>query len=722
VLKMTKCFMNGKSCIYERMIDERIANMPSSADSRTAFMIMPFGAHLDTLYQWVIAPCFREGGEGHDEKYVCAPERADDVRQVGFIICEKICRRIQEADYIIVDVSHDNPNVFYEFGLAVALRKDIIPICSEEKVDARKSVLNKLCGINDLMPYPKYGYLKARLDAFKYQCNLVSEFEGFEQMSGDGIVVLYDGKHIVTDRSVYGNTEYDFGELCNSAVGTAISEIFSEENVQRHPDLSLYHDRFDRVKKTESIDLAGATYSKVIKFCKDAACVLIDVSLAESIANYFWLGYIHGIGGNAIPVNSYRKEAQQVEVPVPFDIRALWHIVFEEDHPTELKESLKDILEYIYIRKARYLYREAFWNNILQDNKVSIFLGSLYLHNLHRNAIGDWDYRTAAEIASYLSTSKETMKVTLESPLPKCERVEDANDEYIGWLEDQLRDNNCIIVASADVNDLTEVAMSRIFNRKPFTAIPPNDVSFRGYIAYKKYTTKPKAADEKDSPGPENAFYQRKQAADDAEADSRGFIIREGQGVQEFMKEHVYPAAEGVKGVRNLLGQLIVAKNPLAEGADKWIVIISGISGPATMGIAQMLTGGMYQEFTINYLADQNNDEEEDKRKQIITDYCQQAKTEPKEETPGISDGLVSYAELSEHMLSKLSEVMDASGGEVNALVSVGVYYPEKKATTHSNDDRKVIAWHFPDLTVEMGRIWKNPNNLGCNYDRSTRE
>jgi hypothetical protein len=60
--------------------------------------------------------------------------------------------------------------------------------------------------------------------------------------------------------------------------------------------------------------------------------------------------------------------------------------VFREDHAVELSNSLSEILEYIYVRKAKYLNREAFWKDILKDNKVSIFLGRLYLDDLGRNS------------------------------------------------------------------------------------------------------------------------------------------------------------------------------------------------------------------------------------------------------------------------------------------------------------------------------------------------
>lgn len=47
-------------------------------------------------------------------------------------IVTNIRDQIENADLLVVDISKKNPNVFYELGIAVALNKKIISICSEE--------------------------------------------------------------------------------------------------------------------------------------------------------------------------------------------------------------------------------------------------------------------------------------------------------------------------------------------------------------------------------------------------------------------------------------------------------------------------------------------------------------------------------------------------------------------------------------------------------------
>ena len=689
--KMIKCFMNGKSCIYERVIDE---NLSRSNRDKKAFILMPYNPHLDTLYQWEIFPFIKNGGGGKgEEKYKCHPERADDVRRVGFIICEKICKKIQEADLIVADVSYDNPNVFYELGISVALRKDILPICVEDYAKKRETELRRLFGIEKLLSYKKFDMLEDRISEYIMD---FSRYDDAEHLSGNYIRILHDGRIVSASPENLSEINYEFGALCRTAVGDAIQRIFSHENLIKKRELELYSDQEKgQLRDVKDLNLKQKSnkLEEIIKHIKESACVLIDIT-SNSIANFFWLGYLHGIGGNVIPINSISSKEEGKYKIAPFDVRALWHIVFKEGEPFTLSSSLTEILEFILTEKARYLYRQRFWANILKDNKVSIFLGSLYNKELGRNTIGDWDYRTAAEITSYLSSSKETMKVTLESPLPKREQNPDS--DYIIWLKNQMIDKNCIIVASADVNDLTEIALSEILGKEPFKKIYDNDLDFQGYIAYKMYTGDKEAPD-----FPETAFYRREVG----KKEDRGFIIKEGMTDHKFTKEHSYPS-DDVAGLRILLGQLVVARNPLSK--DKWVIVISGISGPATLGIAQLLTGCMYSEFTINdseRLAKENGV----LIKTAISEYTSASGL--KESHIHVEENRIDHGALSEELLAKLLEVSDTN--ETNSIVGVGVYYPEDQ--DYSNDERKIIAWYFPELTTIVGHQWDNPSKLHIN-------
>lgn len=86
---------------------------------RRAFVLMPFKKDLYDVYHFGI----RQPLERHG--YVV--ERADEMAFVGGIV-EKIKESIENADIIIAEMTDVNPNVYYEVGLAHALKKTVILI------------------------------------------------------------------------------------------------------------------------------------------------------------------------------------------------------------------------------------------------------------------------------------------------------------------------------------------------------------------------------------------------------------------------------------------------------------------------------------------------------------------------------------------------------------------------------------------------------------------
>ncbi|MBV6439097.1 MAG: hypothetical protein EPGJADBJ_00729 [Saprospiraceae bacterium] len=701
--KMTKCFMNGKSCIYERIIDERLDKIRNNDKDKRSFVIMPFNSHLDSLYRWQIAPFIQNGGGGTgEEKYKCEPERADDVRQVGFIICEKICKKIQESNLVIVDVSFDNPNVFYELGLSMALRREILPICVKDFVNERQEQMRELFGIQKLMPYEKFDYLDKRISEFTIK---YTDFDNEVILTGNSIRIFHDGREVemkIDKIDENKNVSYDFGALCKTAAGDAIRNLFKE--MAKKENASFFNvykeENFEEIKDIVSLNLKIEKFKEVIKELKKSACVLIDTS-SNHIANFFWLGYIHGSGGYAVPINTIVENPKSTQNIMPFDIRALWHIVYKEGDPSHLSNSIKEILEFIYSEKAKYYNRSRFWKNILKDNNVSIFIGSLFHDGLKRNTIGDWDYRTAAELTSFLSSSKETMNVTLESPIPK--HIKNQDENYINWLKQQITNKNCILIGSPDVNDLVEIALCAIWKKAPFKRIKNNDLDFSGYIPYKKYNQKPGEISEM-------AFF-RYDIDSKAKEEKRGFIIKDGTHETKFEQPHNYPGDDNETGeVRTLLGQLVVVENPFSS--DKRLIIISGISGPATLGIAQMLTGCVYKEFTTNAYQKSNLIGDEIKIKNNLNaatnNFTKSISKSINLFPTGLDFHNISYDDLSEFFLERINSKFHNQ--EFQALINIYVYYPEIDFT---NDERKVLAWNFPALNDLAGNNrFENPGKI----------
>lgn len=89
------------------------------------FMAQPFdGAKFDKRFDDVFAPAVTAAG--------LEPYRVD--RDAGAAVpIESIERGIRDAAAVFVDVTADNPNVWFELGYAIAAGKDLCLVCSTER-------------------------------------------------------------------------------------------------------------------------------------------------------------------------------------------------------------------------------------------------------------------------------------------------------------------------------------------------------------------------------------------------------------------------------------------------------------------------------------------------------------------------------------------------------------------------------------------------------------
>ena len=83
-------------------------------DKPTAFVVMPFDEEFAGVYESFMKPLLED-----------AVFRADDIESQRNILRD-ILDMIQSSDLIVADLTSANPNVFYELGLAHALRKPVI--------------------------------------------------------------------------------------------------------------------------------------------------------------------------------------------------------------------------------------------------------------------------------------------------------------------------------------------------------------------------------------------------------------------------------------------------------------------------------------------------------------------------------------------------------------------------------------------------------------------
>lgn len=94
----------------------------------TCFVIQPFdkGGFFDKRFNETIEPAINETG--------LKAYRVDNDPKVSIII-ESIEDNIDNSEAVLVDISEDNPNVWFELGMAIKSKKNVILICSANRDD-----------------------------------------------------------------------------------------------------------------------------------------------------------------------------------------------------------------------------------------------------------------------------------------------------------------------------------------------------------------------------------------------------------------------------------------------------------------------------------------------------------------------------------------------------------------------------------------------------------
>jgi len=91
----------------------------------TCFVMMPFAKPLGEYYSLIFEPAIIKAG--------LTPIRGDnDIFGVGKII-DQIWSGINSAKVLVAELTGRNPNVYYELGLAHALKKPVVLICSNQE-------------------------------------------------------------------------------------------------------------------------------------------------------------------------------------------------------------------------------------------------------------------------------------------------------------------------------------------------------------------------------------------------------------------------------------------------------------------------------------------------------------------------------------------------------------------------------------------------------------
>jgi hypothetical protein len=641
--RINPCFMTGKGCVHTEHIDDEWEKNKAN-EKFLCFMVRPFRPNIEAFFELCLKRYLLENYkiyENETEKKLRI-EQADRIRRTGYVVCEKICRRIQSVDFVIVDVSAPNANVFYELGLAYGIEQKILVIHQKKSSFGRK-VADYLAdagcrayAYEDLNPISKNDYqlsnyiweqqdadtAKARIKPtmlliarqYGFLANAIKE-EG-KQNNSAKTASNQDKSEIKLVEELLGPPDIllDFEAHIKAAVGVAVANIVNdlkESDVRTIP--KPYHKVVEGLVTPDEVK-KEAGFREVKQQLDQAYCTIIHTGgeTAEPMA-YFWLGYCHALGKNVIPVTVIKNPEDNID-DLAFDIRALWHMTFLNSNPTRFVEELQDTLQHMILSDFSEWSRRQFWDEIIDKRgRVSIFTGALHNDPLGRDMIADWDLRAASELTSFFASHQ--YRATIESPVYQIEHLTQkkgaelsiSEKEYIDALEKMLKGKNCVIIASPDVNPLTEILLGKLYELEKtnwFRTITNPEKIAGGVVAFKEVDShekvKGKQLDkEKIENHVDRAFYKdirldkpRKKG----QKLKRGFI---GHGVPKQNLEGEFLSQKNTIGMFKVPAHIVIAKNPFDDEEEErhYIIILNGVSGPATFALTHVLTGGTSTQF-----------------------------------------------------------------------------------------------------------------------------
>jgi len=143
-------------------------------DKNKCFMIMPFREELNTLYAAIQAMLAQDG---------ITVIRADEA-QSSNLLFNKIMREMLSANYVLVDMTYINANVFYELGIAHSFKDSDNIILIKQKEAKCPSDIQYLEYIDYTLTEPRelVTNIKKRIAATKY----ISDF--YDALNKKGII------------------------------------------------------------------------------------------------------------------------------------------------------------------------------------------------------------------------------------------------------------------------------------------------------------------------------------------------------------------------------------------------------------------------------------------------------------------------------------------------------------------------------------------------------
>jgi hypothetical protein len=213
------------------------------------FVVMPFASEFDTVFTEIKDALQQEGID-----LIC--ERADEVVRGGQVMTD-VLQGLAEAELVIVDLTRQNANVFYELGIAHTVRSaESVLLITQTVTDVPFDVQSFRCIVYDTQRPDSISQLQDKLVRMVKTEILPTRFL-FKLSEGQ---TDKSGKVLGKDRSLYSFA------ICNVRVATDSTQF--QLDVFRHhinrPDELVYSEVQKGLAPEESVQIPRIPY--ILKF------------------------------------------------------------------------------------------------------------------------------------------------------------------------------------------------------------------------------------------------------------------------------------------------------------------------------------------------------------------------------------------------------------------------------------------------------------------------
>lgn len=414
-----RCFMTGEHCSKQPNIQRERKRMHDPKKFKIkAFVIMNFSDMSDVVYKWRIKP-FIESLSKYlyfkEDKLYCSfsdkdQERTEEnmVKEIevvrsdsdpasNYVVCSRICQQMQIADLVIVDVTSQNANVFYEFGMAVALGKMILPICYSEsfyKIVIPEALRENIKANKKEAQQTEHhiGRYPWRKDLFEYygirykQNNSSTEYIEFDK----AVKSDYGFSDVQYDRFPYDQELGNNGEK----IGKTIYELLEKEyNHAEYDDNTLVVYTMDGFLNEDQAGCCMVNfYNKIVRqmksekcFCGERVGALVqgnvipesEKDVKEKLDIAYSIGEIIQIGTNQA---TYLAAEEKIKSDDKWT-SLLRHAGNTEDNATELPTQQKKAIEGFIKNHIKNRAIRIYPNNpVFVDRMKSLLYSDLIKH------------------------------------------------------------------------------------------------------------------------------------------------------------------------------------------------------------------------------------------------------------------------------------------------------------------------------------------------------